>query len=146
LLDAHSENPGLRAAQRALAQELTTLVHSEKQMLDVEEASRALFGQGDIYSLSQEVLEGALSQLPRVEISRDTLVDDKLPAWIDLCFESGIVKSKTDARRIVRDGGAHLNNNKVTDETFTPTTQDLLHNRFLLIRKGKKDLAAVVVN
>ena len=146
LLVAHSENPGLRAAQRALAQELTTLVYSEKQMLDVEEASRALFGQGDIYSLSQEVLEGALSQLPRVEISRDTLVDDKLPAWIDLCFESGIVKSKTDARRIVRDGGAHLNNNKVTDETFTPTTQDLLHNRFLLIRKGKKDLAAVVVN
>jgi tyrosyl-tRNA synthetase len=145
ILAQHSENPGLRFAQKELAHELTSLVHSEKESFEVQEASKALFGQSDISLLSASVLDSALSQLPSITIKRNDLVDGKLPTWIDLISEVGIVKSKSDARRLIREGGAHCNNVRVVDENFAPTVDDLLHDRFLLLRKGKKDLAAVIV-
>ena len=132
-------NPGARVAHRALARELTTLVHGESECEQAEAAAKALFGQGEISDLSEKTLASALSQLPRTTISRG----DAFPTWVDLLAATGVVDSKSAARRIVKEGGAYLNNQKITGEDFAPSESDLIHGRFLLLRKGKRELAAV---
>jgi tyrosyl-tRNA synthetase len=139
LIAIHEENPGARIAHRALAQELTTLVHGEDQCIGAEKAAKALFGQGDIRELDEKTLESALAQLPRTTVSRG----DVMPTWVDLLAATGVVESKSAARRIVKEGGAYLNNEKVTAEDAVPSVESLLFGRFLLLRKGKRDLAAV---
>ena len=135
------ENPGARSAHRALAQELTTLVHGETECRNAEAAAKALFGQGEISELDPQTLASALSQLPRTTIVRG----DVIPTWVDLLTATGVVDSKSAARRIVKEGGAYLNNVKISGEEFTPTQSDLIHGRFLLLRKGKRELAAVEI-
>ena len=139
LIAIHEENPGARIAHRALAQELTTLVHGEDQCIGAEKAAKALFGQGDIRELDEKTLESALAQLPRTTVGRG----DVMPTWVDLLAATGVVESKSAARRIVKEGGAYLNNEKVTAEDAVPSVESLLFGRFLLLRKGKRDLAAV---
>lgn len=134
-------NPGARVAHRALASELTTLVHGAEECEQAEAASRALFGQGDIAQLHEKTLESALSQLPRTTITRG----EGFPTWVDLLAATGVVDSKSAARRIVKEGGAYLNNAKISGEDFAPSESDLIHGRFLLLRKGKRELAAVEV-
>jgi tyrosyl-tRNA synthetase len=135
------ENPGARVAHRALAEELTTLVHGEEECANAQAAAKALFGQGDIFELDQKTLESALSQLPRTTIAKG----EAFPTWVDLLAATGVVDSKSAARRIVKEGGAYLNNQKISGEEFAPSESDLLHSRFLLLRKGKRDLAAVEI-
>jgi len=135
------ENPGARVAQRALAEELTTLVHGESECTHAQAAAKALFGQGDIHELDPKTLASALSQLPRTTISKGS----PFPMWVDLLAATGVVDSKSAARRIVREGGAYLNNVKISGEEFAPSESDLIHGRFLLLRKGKRELAAVEI-
>ena len=142
LIRSHESNPGLREAHRALARELTTLVHGEDECVGAEKAALALFGQGELSELGEKTLESALSQLPQTTISKG----DSFPTWVDLLAATGVVDSKSAARRIVKEGGAYLNNAKVPSEDFAPTSKDLLFGRFLLLRKGKRDLAAVIVS
>ncbi|HEY3292350.1 MAG TPA: tyrosine--tRNA ligase [Candidatus Nanopelagicaceae bacterium] len=138
---SHLENPGLRTAHRVLARELTTLVHSAQDCERVEAASRALFGQGELKELDEPTLESALAELPRA-----SLVNlDEIPTWVDLIVASGVVDSKSAARRIVKEGGAYLNNEKISGEGFSPSSDDFLFGRFAILRKGKRDLAAVEV-
>ena len=141
LIASHEVNPGLREAHRALAQELTTLVHGAGECQAAERAARALFGQGELAELDEKTLASALSQLPKTTIA----VGSAFPTWVDLLAATGVVESKSAARRIVKEGGAYLNNAKVTAEDFIPTHENLLFGRFLLLRKGKRDLAAVEV-
>lgn len=141
LIATHNENPGKREAHRELARELTTLVHGAKASTNAEAAAAALFGQGDLSELDQETLASALSQLPRTEIR----ANETFPTWVDLISATGVVKSKSDARRVVKDGGAYLNNMKIPGEDFAPTSSDLIHGKYLILRKGKRDLAAVEV-
>lgn len=141
LIAAHEKNPGLREAHRSLARELTILVHGEEECGAAERGARALFGQGEIGELDERTLASALSQLPRTTLH----VGEEIPTWVHLLAATGLVESKSAARRIVREGGAYLNNEKVASEEFAPTHKDLLHGRFLLLRKGKRDLAAVEV-
>ncbi len=141
LIDQHETNPGLRNAHRELARELTTLVHGAGECEAAERAAKALFGQGELSELDERTLESALSQLPRTTIK----AGDPLPTWVDLLASTGIVDSKSAARRIVKEGGAYLNNSKVVGEEFVPSVESLLYGRFLLLRKGKRDLAAVEV-
>jgi tyrosyl-tRNA synthetase len=142
LIAAHNENPGKREAHRELARELTALVHGSEAALGAEKAAAALFGQADLKDIDVKTLESALSQLPKTEIK----IGEEFPSWIDLISATGVVKSKSDARRVIKDGGAYLNNEKISGEDFKPTKADLLHNRFLILRKGKRDLAAVWVS
>ena len=135
------ENPGARVAHRALAEELTTLVHGPQECANAQAAAKALFGQGDIFELDQKTLESALSQLPRTTIAKG----EAFPTWVDLLVATGVVDSKSAARRIVKEGGAYLNNQKISGEEFAPSESDLIHSRFLLLRKGKRDLAAVEI-
>ena len=139
LIAAHLENPGLRVAHRELAREVTTLVHGSQECQMAEMASKALFGQGELSGLDERTLTSALSQLPKITIPRDQAI----PTWVDLIAATGVVDSKSAARRIVKEGGAYLNNVKVSEESFAPALSDFLYGKFLLLRKGKRDLAAV---
>jgi tyrosyl-tRNA synthetase len=128
------ERPGAREAQRALAGDVTTLVHGAAATEAVITASQALFGRGELDGLDERTLAGAVSELPRVTAKAGDLV-------VDLLAGSGIVASKGEARRAVKEGGAYVNNVKVTAEDQALTTEDLLHGRFAVLRRGKKTLA-----
>jgi tyrosyl-tRNA synthetase len=145
LLAEFMTDPGKRTAQRELARELTTLVHGAKNCQQAEAAAKALFGQGELKELDQTTLAAALSQLPKVSLKPSELIDGKLPSWVDLMVQSGLVDSKSAARRIVKEGGAYINNDRVADEAATPQKSDLLFGRFLVLRKGKRDLAGVEI-
>jgi tyrosyl-tRNA synthetase len=141
LIEKVNSNPGAREAHRELAREMTTLIHGEAIARSVEEAGKALFGQGEIGDLDLKTLDTALLQLPKTTIKKS----DPYPTWVDLLAATGVVDSKSAARRIVKEGGGYLNNKKVESEDFAPSEADLLQGRYLLLRKGKRDLAAVVV-
>lgn len=135
----HNENPGLREAHRELARELTSLVHSKDVADRVESAAKALFGQGDLTELDLPTLSSALSELPRTTVSSG----QEIPTWVDLITATGVVDSKSAARRIVKEGGAYLNNEKISGEDFRPSKTDFLCGKYAILRKGKRDLAAV---
>ncbi len=139
LAQSHEENPGQREAHRALARELTTLVHGADSTTRVEVAARALFGQGDLSELDESTLASALAELPRIQISKS----EEIPSWVDLLAATGVVESKSAARRVVKDGGAYLNNVKVTSEDYAPAKTEFLCGKYAVLRKGKRDLAAV---
>ena len=141
LFESLKTNPGAREAHRELAREVTTLLHGADQAQKVEVAAKALFGQGEIRDLDIETLKSALAELPKTRIKKG----EEIPSWVDLVTSSGVVESKSAARRVIKEGGAYLNNEKITGEDFTPKSSDLLHGQFLLLRKGKRDLVAVEI-
>jgi tyrosyl-tRNA synthetase len=129
------ERPEAREAQQALAEELTALLHGDEAGRQVVTASRAIFGQGDLRELDEATLRSAASTLPRTQI------DASLPSITDLLVASGLATSRSDARRTVGDGGAYLNNERMTDPDRSPSAQDLLHGRWLVLRRGKRNVA-----
>ncbi|MFI9365745.1 tyrosine--tRNA ligase [Kitasatospora sp. NPDC053057] len=130
-----TERPAARLAQRALAEELTTLVHGAEQYERAVAASKALFGQGDLADLEAPTLAAALAEVPKAEVA-------ELQPVVDLLVAVGLAPSRSAARRTIKEGGAYLNNVKVTDEEAVPTEADLLHGRWLVLRRGKRNLAA----
>jgi len=132
--------PAARAAQRLLAEDMTTLVHGADECARVIAASKAMFGQGDLRALHERTLADALDQVGLVtkQASRDNL-----PTVVDLLALTGIADSKSDARRMITAGGAYLNNTRVTGEDAVPEPADLLHGRFLVLRKGRRTVAGV---
>ncbi|WP_113702584.1 tyrosine--tRNA ligase [Nonomuraea lactucae] len=136
---AVAERPFAREAQRALAEDMTRLVHGDAELAAVVAASRALFGQGSLEELPAATLEAALAEVPKATVS------ELGASFVDLLAESGLVESKSAARRAVKEGGAYLNNVKITDEAYTPSTEDLLHGRFMVLRRGKKSIGGVEV-
>jgi tyrosyl-tRNA synthetase len=128
-----AERPAARAAQRRLADELVALVHGPDEVRRVQAASAALFGGGDLAALDEATLASALAEAPAVQ------VQDLEPSVVDLLAQ-GLGVSKSDARRAVREGGAYLNNARVTDEGQTAGAGDWLHGRFLVLRKGKRQV------
>ncbi|HEV7933825.1 MAG TPA: tyrosine--tRNA ligase [Actinomadura sp.] len=135
-----AERPAARAGQRALAEELTTLVHGADECARVIAASRALFGQGSLEELDERTLEAALAEVPQTSVP-----PGELPTVIDLLAATGLCKSKSEARRTVAQGGAYLNNIKVESEEAVPAVDDLLHGRFLVLRRGKRNIGGVRV-
>lgn len=131
------ERPGAREAQRTLAADVTTLVHGAAATEAVIAASQALFGRGELDALDERTLEAAVAELPRATAQAGDPV-------VDLLVASGLVASKGAARRAVAEGGAYVNNVKVTGEDATLTADDLLHGRFALLRRGKKTLGVAV--
>jgi tyrosyl-tRNA synthetase len=134
-----AEQPFLRAAQRALADDVTTLTHGAEETERVKQAAAALFGSGELTSLDQPTLDAALREAPHV----DAALADELPTYVDLLVESGLVASKGAARRTVSEGGAYANNVRITDVDARPAAADLLPGGWLLLRRGKRNLAGV---
>jgi tyrosyl-tRNA synthetase len=133
--------PEARAAQTALAGELTALVHGEEAVEEAIAASRALFGDGDLARLDARTIEAAVAELPRVAIEPA----DGLPPLIDLAVKSGLFESRGAAKQAIAQGGLYVNNRRVTDGTAAAARADLLHGRWLLLRRGRRTLAAVEV-
>jgi tyrosyl-tRNA synthetase len=144
------DRPAARGAQRVLADDLTTLVHGADECARVIAASRALFGQGDLAELDEKTLAAALAEVPSATVSAAVQAAPGgggtagLPKIVDLMTEAGITPSKSAARRAVAEGGAYLNNVKVTDPDAAPQPADLLHGRFLVLRRGKRTVGGVV--
>ena len=140
-----ADRPAAREAQRVLAEDVTTLVHGAGECARVIAASRALFGHGELRELDAATLEAALDEVPMVTLAADAVSGGVLPKVADLMAEAGIVPSKSEARRAIAGGGAYLNNTRVTDADFAPAAGDLLHGRFLVLRRGKRMVAGVRV-
>jgi tyrosyl-tRNA synthetase len=138
---ASAERPDAREAQRALAEELTELVHGADAAARAADASRALFGDGDLATLDASTLEAAFADLPRATVDGD----DGLPSFLDLLVTTGLSDSRGQARRVVSEGGAYVNNRRVTDAAAAPERSELLAGRWLLLRRGKRNLAVAEV-
>jgi len=136
-----ASRPEARSAQRALAAELTALVHGAQECRQAELASEALFGAGDLRHLDAATVETVVAELPRATLRRG----DALPSVLELLVAVGLAESRGDAKRVIGDGGAYLNNRKVTDPAAAPRDEDLLHGRWLLLRRGKRSLAVAEV-
>jgi tyrosyl-tRNA synthetase len=133
-----AERPAARAAARKLAEEITTLVHGQQETAAVIAASAALFGQGELRDLDEATLTAALSELPnRAVVGGMTLT------IVDLLVNTDLCASRSAARRAVDEGGAYINNVRITDPEFVPGADDLIAGNQLVLRRGKRALARV---
>jgi tyrosyl-tRNA synthetase len=130
-----AERPHLRAGQRRLAEELTTLVHGQHQTDQVVAASGALFGRGELRDLDAGTLDAALAEIPTATVRLA-----ERPTIVDLLLATGLADSRGAARRTVGEGGAYVNNTKVPDEGWVPSETDLLAGGWLVVRRGKRNL------
>ena len=132
-----AERPHARAAQKALAAEVTKLVHGEEEFERVLGATNALWGGGDLRAIDADTLASATSDLPRatVKLGEATMVD--------ALVETGLEKGRGAARRTIASGGAYLNNVKFEDAEAVFTADDVLAGHRLLIRKGRRNLAVI---
>ena len=135
-----AERPQARRAQRLLAEEVTTLVHGAAELARVQAASEALFGQGELRALDPATLAAAAAEVPHADVD---LTGGGMPTVADLMAACGIVKSKSEARRAITEGGAYLNNERITDVEAVPAGSDVLAGGFLVLRRGKRTVAAV---
>jgi tyrosyl-tRNA synthetase len=140
-----AERPAGRAAQRALADDVTILVHGAQEHARVVAASQALFGQGDLGALDEGTLAAALAEVPSVTLNAADVASG-LPSVADLMAAAGIVPSKSAGRRAITEGGAYLNNEKVTAPDALPSAADLLHGRFLVLRRGRRTVGGAEVS
>jgi tyrosyl-tRNA synthetase len=133
--------PEARSAQRALASEVTELVHGGDLMRAAVTASEALFGGGDLRALDAAMLEAAFADLPRAVVT----ASNGMPSVLDLLVSSSLAESRGQARRVIAEGGAYVNNVRVADPATVPQRGDLLSDRWLLLRRGKRHLAVAEV-
>jgi tyrosyl-tRNA synthetase len=129
------EEPFRRAAQRTLAADVTTLVHGAEATEAVQAASEALFGKGQLDVLDVGTLIDATSELPGADVGVGT-------SFVDAMVAAGLVESRKAARRAIGEGGASLNNVKVTDPELVLDSEDFLHGRVAVLKRGRKSLAA----
>lgn len=135
LLEQHNENRGARLAQKALAEELTLMLHGEQGLKDAIAASQALFS-GDVTGLSEQLLEEAFAGAPATKFALEKL-DGEGMGIVELMTETGVAKSKREARQFLSSGAVSVNGAKV-DEAARVNIESLLHGRVALIRRGKK--------
>jgi tyrosyl-tRNA synthetase len=133
------EKPFLRAGQKALAEQVTTLVHGAEETRQVQAASAALFGGGDLHALSTTTLAAALREAGSASVAGE------IPSVVDLMVEAGLAKGRGEARRTISEGGAYLNNERVEDPDLVPTRDDLVGGSWLVLRRGKKTFAGIEV-
>ncbi len=131
---ATRERPHAREAQRALAADVTTLVHGEVATASAIAASTALFGRGDLGEIDEPTLAAALTEAGVAELPAPTTV-------VDLFEQSRLVTSRSEARRALAEGGIYVNNQRITDPDHVPSADDLLHGRWLVLRRGKRSIA-----
>ena len=149
LVRESTERPAARIGQRALAEEVTTLVHGAEETGRAIAASRALFGQGSLTDLDERTLAAVAAEVRAVKIpSHGGAVSPtglSLPPVANLMVAAGTVPTVSAARRTIAEGGAYMNNRKVVDEKAVPGADDLLHDRYLILRRGKRTVGAVEV-
>jgi tyrosyl-tRNA synthetase len=135
---ATAEHPERREAQRVLARELTTLVHGADEAARAEHAGTVLFSE-DIAGLDEPTLLDLLAEAPTAEVAELNGL-----AVVDGLVRAGLCKSKSDARKTIEQGGGYVNNRRVADIDATIATTDLLHGRYVVLRRGKREQALLV--
>jgi tyrosyl-tRNA synthetase len=143
LAAAVTEHPEQREAQRVLAREMTGLVHGTDALARAEQASQALFG-GDITGLTGDDIQDIFAEVPSSELSKASL-EGEGQNIVDLLANSGFIKSKSEARRAIQEGGIYLNNRRAGESTQAVTITDLLDGKFLVLRRGKKNYHLVKI-
>lgn len=136
-----AEKPFLRVAQRALADDVTDLVHGRENRVAAERAASAIFGRSELSELDAGVLAAVSRELGAQEMA----AGGELPSVVDALVASGVVASKSAARRAIAEGGAYVNNAKVSDPDAVLAPEDLLQGRYVITRRGKKTVGAVDV-
>ncbi len=136
LMAEHAQAPGRRAPQRRLAHELTSIVHGTPEAEAAELAATALFGRGELGDLPEATLAAALTEAGVADVGPDSTVTDALVA-------TGLVDSRSAARRAIADGGAYVNNERVSDPEALVAEANLLHNSWAVLRRGKRQIAGV---
>jgi tyrosyl-tRNA synthetase len=144
LAQESAERPAARAGQRALAEEITTLVHGAEETQRAIAASQALFGQGELAELDERTLAAAVAELRPHQVDAGTGAG-ALPPLANLMAAAGVVTSVSEARRAITGGGAYLNNRKITEVGAVPGAGDLLYGRYLILRRGKRTIGAVEI-
>ncbi len=142
----HQAAPHLRLLQKALAEEVTTRVHSAEAVRNAREASAILFGratQEALGSLSEQMLLEVMEGVPQFNLAK-SMFEQKLPV-IDLLSEAGVFASKGEIRRLIKEGGLSINKEKISLAETHLTDQHLLQGRYLLVQRGKKNYYLVVV-
>jgi tyrosyl-tRNA synthetase len=140
LAEDTEQRPHLRAAQKRLAEEFTILVHGEEQTRHVINASQALFGRGELGELDERTLEAAMAEVPNGKVD-----PSGEPTIVELLLAGGLVDSKGAARRTIKEGGAYVNNVKIADEEWKPAPGDALHGKWLVVRRGRRNVAGVAL-
>jgi len=136
-----AEAPHLRAAQRALADDITDLVHSPAERRAAAAAAAAIFGREELAGLPEPTLRAVVAELG----SPPLRVGEELPTVVEILVAAGVVASRSAARRAIDEGGAYLNNRKVTDADARLVDDDLLHGRFVVVRRGRRTVGALAV-
>jgi tyrosyl-tRNA synthetase len=138
LVAEHQESPGLRTAQRRLAAEVTALVHGQAEVDAAVLASSALFGRGELADLPESTLAAALREAGAADVPRTSS-----PTIVDALEAAGLVKSRSEARRAIAEGGAYVNNERVGDPDLVLGDSHLLHGSWVVLRRGKRAISGV---
>ncbi|WAC55713.1 tyrosine--tRNA ligase [Gordonia sp. SL306] len=137
---ATEETPHLRTAQKRLAAEMTTLIHGEHHTESAELASQALFGRAELADLDEQTLAAAVGETTVADYAGTQ------PTIVELLVDTALSESNKAARRAIGEGGAYVNNEKITDPQWRPEASDLLHGSWLVIRRGKKSFAGARIS
>jgi len=148
LIEEHKTAPHLRRLQKALAEELTTLVHSAEDLAFAQQASDILFSKGNdaveiLKSFNEQQLLEVMDGVPQVEAAKSQL-DGEGADFLTFLSESGIFPSKGEARKMLQNGGVSVNKEKVTELDFKLTSAHLLNNKYILIQKGKSNYTLAI--
>ena len=143
LQQALAERPEQREAQRTLARLMTGMLHGETALARAEQAAQVLFG-GAVEGLSAAEIAEIFADVPSAQLGKDQFGSAGLNI-VDLLVNSGMMKSKGEARRAISEGGVYLNNHRVSESERQVTLNDLLEGRFLVLRRGKKTYFLVEV-
>jgi tyrosyl-tRNA synthetase len=133
---AVADEPFKRAAQKALAEDVTALVHGSAALDAVVAASQAIFGRGELAALDAATLAGVADSVPSAEVASGT-------SFVDALVAVGLVESRSEARRAIADGGAYLNNTSVTDPDLALTASAAIAGGWAVVRRGKKTVGLV---
>ncbi|RMG98605.1 MAG: tyrosine--tRNA ligase [Chloroflexi bacterium] len=136
LEEALFERPEKREAQRALAQEVTRMIHGETAVARAEQASQVLFG-GDLEGLDANDIRDIFADVPSSQLAKTAFEGEGMPV-VDLLVETGLATSKGDARRSIQGGGIYVNNRRVTDVGQRVTVAESIEGQFVVLRKGRK--------
>ena len=142
LASQHEAEPHARIAHKALAREVTVLVHGEEAVTEAIRASEILFG-GELEGITEATLREVAGEVPTCELSTDRFGGEGL--WLpELLHEAGLAQSRGQARKDVKGGGVYVNGKRIDDEQHKLTTSDLMFEKYLLLRRGKRNYAVVI--
>ncbi|MGD2168922.1 MAG: tyrosine--tRNA ligase [Chlamydiota bacterium] len=136
-IEKKMKQPGYvpNSAQKRLASEVTRFIHGEENLLTAQKITEKIYSQKSSEPLTKEVLEQIAKDLPPVIFNLDDIVAKK---YTELAVETGLCSSKSEATRLIKSGGAYLNNQRINEIDFKISEEDLIDGVFLLLGSGKK--------